>query len=163
MYFRDKINIRIYYYICNRNTIINMKKSIIYFLLFAVGLLSACSSDESEPKEIYPIELSGRILCVDHTQTMDTVDIFSGNGGYRIIEIILSRSLNEEMNKKLDSVPLKDIFNIYVEGEKIIVERVLLEDLFICGSFVLVDAEGIRKTCLIQNPGTQGFPEVWPD
>lgn len=98
---------------------------------------------------------------VDHIKTTDEVDIISGNGDYKIIEIQLGYNANEEINKKLENIPLESIFKIFVEGNKIIVKRILLEDLPIGALFVLTDAKGIRKTCVVENPNTAGIHDFY--
>ena len=129
--------------------------------LFVLLVISCSKGDTESENEIYPIELSRRIMRVDHIKTTDEVDIISGNGDYKIIEIQLGYNANEEINKKLENIPLENIFKIFVEGNKIIVKRILLEDLPISALFVLVDAKGIRKTCVVENPNMVGIHDFY--
>ena len=130
-----------------------MKIVKLYLCILLLPFFVACSDDDGKEEEVDPIELSKRVACVDHVETSDYIDILAGNGDYQIT--LKSIFVDEEFR----DIPFEEHVKVRVEGNRIIVERVLLENYYLCARCILTDAKGVKKTFVIENPNMEGLHE----
>lgn len=119
-------------------------------LLFLSFFIS-CSNEDIKEKEVNPIELSKRVAVVDDVNPKDSIEILEGNGGYKI------SVKGYNIDKEFENIPFENHTRVYVEGNKIIAERILLKDFLLIATFVLTDSEGVKKTFVIQNSNLLGI------
>ena len=129
-----------------------MKTIRLYLCILLLPFLASCSDDETNGKEIIPIELSKRIARVDHVETTDQIDILKGNGDYKIT--LRDMFVGDEEFK---NIPYEGHVRVYIEDNRIMVERILLEDYYMCIRCYLSDGEGVKKTFVIENPNMLGL------
>lgn len=129
-----------------------MKPISALFISLIILCISSCSDNNNLNEEvgIIPIRVNKRIARVDNVITNDTIKIIDGNGNYSVS----FKSMAVE-GKTMTS-PEK-YFRLKIENNKIIVERIYLNNALITAYYILYDDKGQHKTFVAENPDILGL------
>ncbi|NDV56890.1 hypothetical protein [Bacteroides sp. 519] len=117
--------------------------------------LTSCASDKETEDSGYPLEITSNHLAIDHLHPKAESVISSGNGDYTLT-LLKDYHVDEEYK----DFPIEELLSIKIEGEKIIAERLLLKEYYLCVNYMLSDAKGYTKIITIENPGMENFPSL---
>lgn len=133
-----------------------MKTTIIFSLAFLTAIICGCSKNNEEPEiPTVPFDLSTTWVVFPRVGEPVTLDILSGNGGYKITPYTAT-FYQAGIEDPIIFTVSEDYVKARIEEDKIILEMVALFDKTPGVSYIVSDSRDQKVHLSVNNPGTLG-------